>query len=103
MPEKDSPLRPTVTNAIAALFEAKDRESITEVLIEECNAERLRTTNADAVERIQLAVIKLSEGNVEKFLSAVHTAQVDWRDTLVWAGFGNDLKAHLKWAEKFRS
>ena len=92
-------LRPTVTTAIAVLFEAKDRETITEMLTEECSAERLHTTSADAVEPIQLGVLKLSNGEVGKFLAAAKLTQIDWRDMLVAAGFGEDVKAHLKWAD----
>jgi len=97
----DNYFRPTVTAAIDSLFVPAEREIITELLIEECNAKHLRTTSADALERIQLAVIKISEGDVDKFLAAARTAQMDWRDVLVMAGFGYDLKAHLKWVEQF--
>lgn len=98
MSNTDSPLRPTVIAVVNALFKAKERKTVTEILVEECNAERLYTTSADAVERIQLAVLKLSNGKADKFLTAVELAQLDWRDVLVASGFGSDLKAHLKWA-----
>ena len=102
MSDTETPLRPTVTAIIKALFEAKDRETVTEILVEECNAERLYTTSPDAVERIQLAVLKLSNGEVDKFLAAAELAQLDWRDVLFASGFGRDLKAHLKWADETR-
>jgi len=95
-------LHPTVTAAMTALFSADDRETIAEMLIEECNAEHLYTTSEDAIERIQLAVLKVSKGETEKFLAAAELAQLDWRDILMAAGFGNDVKAHLKWAERFQ-
>lgn len=94
------PLRPNVTGIIGIMFSPEDREAVTKMLMEECNAQRLYTTSEDAVERIQLAVLKLSNGDAEKFLAAAELAQLDWRDTLVAAGFGNDVKAHLNWAEE---
>ena len=98
MSDKDTSLRPTVTAIITTMFEAEDRETVTEMLTEECNAKPLHTTSADAVERIQLAVLKLSNGEIDKFLAAAELAQLDWRDVLMAAGFGEDVNAHLKWA-----
>ena len=102
MSDTDTQLRPTVIASIKSLFEPEDRETVTEILVEESNAERLYTTSADAVERIQLAVLKLSNGEVDKFLAAAELAQLDWRDVLVASGFDSDLKAHLKWADETR-
>ena len=102
MANNDSPLSTTVAASIAVLFDSKNFETVTEMLTEECNAKRLRTTSADGLERIQLAVLKLSNGEVDKFLAAVELAQLDWRDVLVAAGFGNDLEAHLTWAEEIQ-
>jgi hypothetical protein len=47
-------------------------------------------------------VLKLSKGEVDKFLAAAELAQLDWRDVLVASGFGSDVKAHRKWADKTR-
>ena len=96
MPEKIPTLHSTVTDAIAALFAPVDQETIIEMMIEECNAERVHTSSEDSLERIQLAVLKLSNGEVNKFLAAAELAQLDWRDVLMAAGFGEDVKAHLK-------
>ena len=101
MSETDSSLRPLVTAAITALFAPGDRETVTEMLTEECNAERLYTSSKDLVERVQLAVLKSSNGEVDMFLTAAKLAQLDWRDVLMAAGFGNDVEAHLKWAGEF--
>jgi hypothetical protein len=102
MSETDSSLRPLVTAAITALFAPGERETVTDMLIEECNAKRLYTSNDGLVERVQLAVLKISNGQVDKFLAAAELAQLDWRDALMAAGFGNDVEAHLKWASEFR-
>ena len=94
-------LSPTVTAVIAALFDPEDHETIAEMLTEECNAERFYISSTEAVERIQLAVLKISKGRIEKFLAAAELAQLDWRDALMAAGFGNDVEAHLNWTKKF--
>lgn len=99
MPETAFPLRPTVTAAIEALFAPDKRETVIEMLTEECNAEKPHTTSPDLVERAQLAVLKISEGEVDKFLAAAELTQIDWRDALMAAGFGEDVEAHLKWAD----
>ena len=88
-----------VTNAITTLFAPDDRETVTEMIIEECTTERLHLSSEDGLERIQLAVLKISNGEVDKFLAAIELAQLDWRDALMAAGFGHDTQAHLKWAE----
>lgn len=41
-----------------------------------------------------------NDGEPDKFLAAVELAQLDWRDVLMAAGFGNDLEAHLRWADE---
>ena len=40
--------------------------------------------------RVHIAVIWLSEGDLEKFNRAIAGATCDWRDTLVAAGLGNE-------------
>ena len=41
-------------------------------------------------ERVHLAVLKLSAGNVMELARALDVASTDWRDTLVAAGMGHD-------------
>ena len=47
-----------------------------------------------ALERLQFAALKLSEGNLDKLDRAVALANRDWRDLLMAAGFGEDVDAH---------
>ncbi len=47
--------------------------------------------------RIPFAVIKVAEGNSRTLEEAIAHAETDWRDTLLWAGFG-DPRTHLDWA-----
>ena len=53
--------------------------------------------DAALIERIQVAVIKLSRGEPDALRNWIREAQDDWRDVLDAAGFYNDTKAHLKW------
>lgn len=103
MSETNDPLRPNVTAAITALFAPEEQETVATMLIEECNAVQLHSSSADGLERIQLAVLKLSNGEVDTFLAAAELAQLDWRDALMAAGFGEDLEAHLKWVQTIKS
>ncbi len=49
------------------------------------------------LERIRFAALKLSNGSLAELTRAVEIAQTDWRDVLVAAGFGHDVRAHLAW------
>lgn len=93
-------LHPNVLTAVTTLFMADERETITKILIEKCNADKIYAFTEAGVERIQLAVLKLSGGDTDKFLAVVELAQLNWRDVLVAAGFGYDLEAHLEWIDK---
>jgi hypothetical protein len=42
----------------------------------------------------RFAVLRLSNGDLTKLRGLGHHGNVDWRDVLVWAGFGNSLTAH---------
>ena len=53
---------------------------------------------ADLLERVRFAVLKISNGDIGELREAVRHAQIDWRDVLVAAGFGERL-AHREWAE----
>ena len=40
-------------------------------------------------DRVHLAIIKLSGGDVTKLPHILERAAMDWRDILVWSGIGN--------------
>lgn len=54
---------------------------------------------AEGIERIRCAVLKISDGSLEKLHEAVQLANTDWRDVLVAAGFAESLRAHLSWLQ----
>jgi hypothetical protein len=94
-------LTPLVHKVIDKLFaQTDDRETVRVILLEECGDSLPLVREPKAIERIQLAVLKLSKGEAGKFFEAAALARMDWRDALVAAGFGNDVKAHLGWAEE---
>lgn len=66
------------------------------VLRDECGNNLPFCQNSDSVqtERVRFAVLKLGEGDKDKFHRAIRLAQRDWRDLLVAAGFANDIEAH---------
>jgi hypothetical protein len=75
-------------------------ERVEKTLVIDCGPEHVHSRDFDgeAMERIWLATLKLSDGRITAFENAVLLAQIDWRDVLLGAGFGSDLEAHIKWA-----
>ncbi|MER6592772.1 hypothetical protein ABT214_13135 [Micromonospora purpureochromogenes] len=53
---------------------------------------------AESAERVQAAVVFLSDGDSRRLLDAVALAQQDWRDVLVAAGLADD-----DWADQLNS
>lgn len=53
--------------------------------------------DARSLERIRFAVLKLSNGNLAALRQAIEVAQIDSRDVLMAAGFGQDVRAHQAW------
>lgn len=84
---------------IESLFSEKHRKEVEELLKIECgnNIPFCENKNKYQMERIRFAVLKLSEGNIEKLVKGIELAQIDWRDLLTAAGFGEDIEAHNTW------
>ena len=84
---------------IEALFSNEERDAVAKLLVEECG-DRLPLTDRAASgfwDRIRFAVLKLSEGDLERLKQEIDGAKRDWRDTLVAAGFGDSVTAHESW------
>jgi hypothetical protein len=92
-------LSPGTLRRIAALFPGRQRAEAAQLLAEECgdNLPLADTLGAAGIERIRFAVLKISQGSLDRLWEAVELAQHDWRDALVGAGFGDDITAHLRW------
>jgi hypothetical protein len=89
-----------VEGVIRRLFAPGEAEAISRLILEECSVKLPLTQTASQREPIQLAVLKLCRGDPDRLVSEIRSAQRDWRDTLVAAGFGSDLEAHHRWAKE---
>lgn len=93
------PLSPETERRLIIVFRAEQRVEARRMLMEECgnNLPFLEKLDAQGLERYRYAALKLSEGDLEKLRRAVQVAKEDWRDLLVAAGFGHDVRAHERW------
>ena len=90
------------TSKILNIFFSGDEKIIvTNMLKNKCgnNLPFCETFTPNQVERIRLAIIKLSEGQLERVHSAVELANTDWRDLLIAAGFYK-TNSHNEWVSK---
>jgi hypothetical protein len=89
---------PELARRIAELFPA-NVEPVTAMLEAECGDRlpMIAKQGENGIERVRCAVLKLSEGKMDKLEHAVDRAKRDWRDVLVWSGFGDSAFAHRAW------
>jgi hypothetical protein len=94
-------LTDTTLRLIEHLFARDQHAAVAAVLTEECgtNLPFCEAQDAIGLERVRFAVLMLSGGDIDKLEATVNQAKVDWRDVLVWAGFGYSLTAHERWAQ----
>ena len=90
---------------IRRLFAEADRAVVEDLLERQCGVNLPLTAfwSEAEFERVWLAVLKLSDGRLERLRDTIGLAQRDWRDVLVGAGFGSSLEAHRKWASSLTS
>ena len=98
------PLSPRTKHVVEKLFRPHEISEASRWLEQECgnNLPFCKDYDETKMERIRFAVLKLSNGDPQKLVEAIALAKRDWRDVLVWAGFGNDLEAHNRWMEELR-
>jgi hypothetical protein len=91
-------LSPRTHQLIEKLFSAVAQVNVTCLLLKECgqNLPSQKDTDEYGLERIHFAALKISNGDTLKLRKAIELARHDWRDLLMWAGFGNSLSAHEK-------
>jgi hypothetical protein len=87
-------LEPRLLELIDLVFAPEDREQARELID---SAEWPREG-----ERCQIAAIKCSDGRIDRLVSAIDQASIDYRDLLMAAGFGHDMFAHLHWTPERR-
>ena len=80
---------------ITILFRPNEIELVSSLLTDECGPNLAEYP--ELLERIRFAILKLSHGDLNALQRAMDLAKLDWRDALVSAGFGDDIKAHESW------
>ena len=95
-------LSPRTQQLVERFFEPDERAEVTRRLVEECGNNLPFCDKSDAyqLERIRFAALRIGLGDRTETQNAIDLAKHDWRDVLVWSGFGNDITAHDKWAER---
>jgi hypothetical protein len=93
-------LSPETRRRLDLLFCLESRAEAETLLVERCgnNLPFHEHANAFELERIRFAALKLSQGHLSELRRAVDLANVDWRDLLMAAGFG-DPTAHMLWLQ----
>jgi len=91
---------PKLSGELMLLIELNFEKSKTQFLISE-----LRTLNKEIFEnkisgRTIAAILKISNYRIKDFEETVNLSKTDWRDTLMKAGFGNDIKLHESWIQE---
>ena len=82
---------------VKQLFPAGVRTEAASLLVDECGDNLPLMDDPELVDRIRIAALKVSEGDLARLRDAIDLAKVDWRDLLVIAGFGTDVLAHRRW------
>ncbi|HEV2398590.1 MAG TPA: hypothetical protein VGS27_16720 [Candidatus Sulfotelmatobacter sp.] len=84
---------------VRALFPPTKHEEVAALLQNQCgnNLPFLGTETPEGLERFRFAVLKLSQGRMDKLRDAVKLANTDWRDLLVAAGFADSADSHKHW------
>ena len=97
-------LTPRTREVTVHLFGSANAPFVEQWLVDECGANLplYKPATPEGLERIRLAVLKISNGDQDKLLEAILLAKRDWRDVLVWADFANDLDAHTRWAKDLK-
>lgn len=93
-------LSPVTAQIVEQLFSGTEQQDVVDLLITECgnNLPFMQDYDPYQLDRVWFAVLKLSEGDIDKLLSAVQLAQEDSRDVFMAAGFGHSVTEHQEWA-----
>lgn len=93
------PFSPETKRRIQILFPPDEREGVEALLFAECgdNLPNVESNYIQPAERIRFAILKLSDGRLDKLREWINDAAKDWRDTLMSAGFGWNVVDHLEW------
>jgi hypothetical protein len=83
----------TTGSLFERLFSPEYRREAVRLLEEECgdNLPFCENSDANALERVRFAVLKISEGDIHRLRDAIKVAHRDWRATLMGAGLDIQL------------
>ena len=91
-----SPLSQATEARLVRMYTGDELVEARELLLSDCG-DNVPGWELAGLERLRIAVLKLSNGSLEQLIVAIALAQTDVRDALVAAGFGMDPKAHETW------
>ena len=91
-------LSPGTEERLARVFAGGELDAARRLLLEACgsNLPLLETAPPESIERIRLAALRVGGHSLDALREAVALAQLDWRDLLMAADFG-DPDAHRSW------
>jgi hypothetical protein len=81
-------LTEAVSREVRAIFQQEQQQEAIRLLEKECGRNLPFRENAEPQEldRVRLAVVKLSGGNIDELRSQIEVAKRDWRDVMLSAG-----------------
>jgi hypothetical protein len=84
---------------IATLFSHTDGVVVSDLLYRAVsgNIPFCSNSSPEDMERIRFAIIKMTKQSPLNLAVGIYMAQSDWRDLLMWAGFGNNSAEHMTW------
>jgi len=97
-------LSEATSSIVEILFPPDQHAEAARLLEEECgdNLPFCENSDAHSLERIRFAVLKTSDGEINRLRDAIKLAQIDWRDALMGAGFGHSVTAHNQWEQDLK-
>jgi hypothetical protein len=91
-------ISPATTTLIDRLFPGAQAE-VRKALVDGCGRTVVGPVDDETLERIRFAVLKLTDGDLDRLPASIGYAKQDWRDVLTAAGFGAP-RAHRRWADQ---
>jgi hypothetical protein len=80
------PLSPLVEERLRLLFPPSERDNARGLLVEQC-ATNIPNWKSANLNRLRCAVLKISDGDLDRLRQAIETAKIDFRDVLTAADF----------------
>lgn len=93
------PLTKHTMDRLMKVFDAELHEEAERILAHEVadNLYSCENKTPEEMERVRFAVIKMSEGVIERMKEWIEITKSDWNTLFVAAGFHEDYHAYKKW------